>query len=360
MSQYLEEKYADCENIKSRVKFSRRGEIVRAAPLVSVIIPAYNSADYIADTLASVFAQSFDDYEVILVNDGSPDTARFEQIIKPFFDKIIYLSRVNGGAAAARNTAIQASSGEYLAFLDGDDIWLPEYLAEQIAFLRGGDYEMVYADALMFGEKLWDGKTFMQISPSKNAVSPESLISGGSNVITSGTVIRRDNVIACGGFDEDQSAGGGPEDFFLWFAAAKNGCRIGYQKKVLLKYRVSFSSLSGGTLARAERSLYALDLIRRKHDLTDTETTAWIYQHERALAHLALEKGKIYLVKKEYEESRRYFVEANRFYRKRKYGILIWLIKFAPAAAIRIYRTFRGDEYDFVRLSANSIRIQPK
>jgi glycosyltransferase involved in cell wall biosynthesis len=103
-----------------------------ASSKVSIIIPAYNIAPYIAETLDSVFAQTFTDYEVIVVNDGSPDTEEFERAMQPYLDRVIYLKQENGGASVARNAGLQTARGEFVAFLDGDDLWLPNYLEEQM------------------------------------------------------------------------------------------------------------------------------------------------------------------------------------------------------------------------------------
>jgi len=97
----------------------------QASPLVSVIIPAFNAAGHIVGALESVFAQSFTNYEVILANDGSPDTERLEQVIQPCISRITYLTQENRGPSAARNLGIRHARGEWLAFLDSDDAWLP-------------------------------------------------------------------------------------------------------------------------------------------------------------------------------------------------------------------------------------------
>src|SRR5215471_21358067 len=98
-------------------------------PAVSVIIPAYRASRDIADALASVFSQTFTDFEVLVVDDGSPDAAELETAIAPFRDRIRFLVQSNSGAGAARNTAIRASTGRMLAFLDADDRWMPDFLA---------------------------------------------------------------------------------------------------------------------------------------------------------------------------------------------------------------------------------------
>src|SRR5512132_4544704 len=94
---------------------------------VSIIIPAYNVASFIGETLDSVWAQSFTDYEVIVINDGSPDTEEMERVLAPYLDRIVYLKQENQGAGAARNAGLRAARGNYIAFLDGDDVWYPTH-----------------------------------------------------------------------------------------------------------------------------------------------------------------------------------------------------------------------------------------
>ena len=103
-----------------------------ARPAVSVIIPAYRASRDIADALASVFSQTFTDFEVVVVDDGSPDAAELEAAIAPFRSRIRFIAQSNLGAGAARNTAIRASTVRLLAFLDADDLWSPEKLARQM------------------------------------------------------------------------------------------------------------------------------------------------------------------------------------------------------------------------------------
>jgi glycosyltransferase involved in cell wall biosynthesis len=103
---------------------------------VSIIIPTYNHRDFIIETLESVFAQTFTDYEVIVVNDGSPDDTA--SVLKPLVEagRIYYIEQPNAGAAAARNRGLAAARGEYVAFLDDDDLWPANKLQWQVAVLR--------------------------------------------------------------------------------------------------------------------------------------------------------------------------------------------------------------------------------
>ena len=123
------------------------------APRVSIIIPSYNTANLIAACLDSVFAQTFQDFEAIVVNDGSPDTLELEKVLQPYLDRIVYIKQVNKRAAGARNTAIAKARGEFLAFLDSDDTWLPNHLESQVKqFDDDPALGLVYANALLVGD----------------------------------------------------------------------------------------------------------------------------------------------------------------------------------------------------------------
>ncbi len=101
-----------------------------AIPNVSVIIPTYNRAEYVTQAIDSVLAQTYTDYEIIVVDDGSTDNTR--EVLEPYMDKITYKYQENSGVSAARNIGIRASLGQWIAFLDSDDIWLPAKLSSQM------------------------------------------------------------------------------------------------------------------------------------------------------------------------------------------------------------------------------------
>src|SRR5687767_15966898 len=90
-------------------------------PLVSVIIPAYNSAEFMGETLDSVFAQTFNSYEVIVINDGSSDTKELEQVLQRYPANLRYIKQENQGAGAARNAGLRAARGEFVAFLRSEE-----------------------------------------------------------------------------------------------------------------------------------------------------------------------------------------------------------------------------------------------
>lgn len=346
MTAFSEEKFSDCEQIKQRLIEVKVGESVRtSAPKVSVIVPAYKIAEYVSETLDSVFAQTYQDYEIILVNDGSPDSANLENALKPYFEKITYAVQENLGAAQARNSAICLARGELLAFLDGDDVWLPGYLESQIDFLEKEKLEMVYCDAILFGEPFSEGTKFSQSAPSNGPCTAESLISGECNVITSGTVIQKRKLVECNMFDTNTQR---TEDFDLWFRLAKNGTRIGYQTKVLLKYRVRIGGLSGNNVERAVRSLAAFRLVDKKYHLTTKEKKALREKIISCEAEYELEQGKLYLTQGEFEKARKHLAEANKFYRKLKLYAIICLLLINPKLAQNIFKKIRPAEFSFI------------
>jgi glycosyltransferase involved in cell wall biosynthesis len=108
-------------------------------PTVDVIIPAYNAAKYLPQAIDSVVAQTFEDWRILLVDDGSTDNTT--EVVAPYRERLgprlIYIKQPNGGLPAARNAAIRNSSAEFLALLDADDVWLPDRLAESVKCFEG-------------------------------------------------------------------------------------------------------------------------------------------------------------------------------------------------------------------------------
>ena len=320
-------------------------EVKSEAPRISVVVPVYNVAEYVAETLDSALAQTFRDFEIIVVNDGSPDTAELEKVLTGYLDKIIYLKQEYGGASAARNAAISVARGSLLAFLDGDDVWCPEKLSEQTAFLDARDFEMIYCDALLFGEPLYEGKTFMQSAPSRGKVTTESLLEGRCNILTSGSIVFKELVVKYGLFDVNAAR---VEDFELWFRLCKNRVKIGYQEKIMVKYRIRDGSLTGNTIEKAERGIKALETVKARNNLTDSEFAAWQNQLTSLSAELSLERGKHSLANGNFVEARKNFAEANDYRRKFKLKALMWLLAISPKLVLTLFKTLRATEFSYI------------
>ena len=308
------------------------------APSVSVIIPAYKVAPFIGETLQSVFAQTFTDYEVIVVNDGSPDTLEFETALQGYRERILYIEQENRGAAAARNRGLRSASGELVAFLDGDDLWSPTYLEEQVKFIKSSGRDLVYADALIIGDSPLAGRTFMETAPSEGEVTARSLLNATCNVITSGVLARKQPILASGLFDETLR---NSHDFDLWVRLAKQGARLTFQRKVLLQYRCHDNSLSGDSINNVVRQLRVYEKARRSYDLTPEESADVSRMVENLQAELELETGKMHLLNKNFAEARISLTKANRHYRKLKLSFLILLLHISPRLAMNIYSRSR-------------------
>ncbi len=256
---------------------------------VSIVIPAFRASGYISTALHSVFAQTFTDFEVIVVNDGSPDKAALEVVLNEFCDEVVYLEQPNLGAGAARNAAILRSSAPLVAFLDADDRWHPEFLAVQVAFLAAHPgVDVVYADAVLAGEGPLAGHRYAELAPSEGEVTLESLLSQRCNVLTSAVVARRQPIIDVGLFDEGLRRG---QDYDLWLRLAYAGSRFAYQSRPLAVRRIHADSLSGDSTDELERVLVVLAKAARL-DLSVAERLALSRRTTELNARLAIERSK--------------------------------------------------------------------
>lgn len=189
------------------------------APQVSVVIPAHNAAWCVGRAIDSVLAQSFSDFELIVVDDGSSDGTA--AVLAGYGDRLRVLAQANGGMSNARNAGIRAARGRYLAFLDADDRWLPEKLARQVALLDARP-ELAFCAAVATledpeGRRVgeWRGHDGATAGISEVFANHGAVAGGASAVLA-----RRELVTALGGFDE---ALAGAEDTDLWIRLAGRG-----------------------------------------------------------------------------------------------------------------------------------------
>jgi len=189
-------------------------------PCVSVIIPTYNRAWIVTDAIDSVLSQTYTDFELIVVDDGSTDDTA--DLLSTYQNRIIGIRQENAGVSAARNRGIRESSGRLIAFLDSDDLWLPKKLERQSAFFKENPEAMVCQT-----EETWirNGK---QVNPKKRHQKESGIFFerslGLCLVSPSAVMIRRSFFDAVGLFDESLPA---CEDYDLWL-------RIGYRYPIHL------------------------------------------------------------------------------------------------------------------------------
>ncbi len=246
------------------------------SPMVSVVICAYNAAPYIAQTLDSLFAQSYSDFEVIIINDGSTDETA--DAIKPYLPQIIYHEQSNQGPAAARNRALRLARGQYISILDSDDLWLPQYLEKMVGFLQTHpEFDLYYPNALLFGDSHYSGRLYQDIYPSSQPFTLEKFLTKECSVFGLAT-FRREVLEQVGEYDEELH---GVEDFDLWLRMLQHGLRFSFTPEVLVKYRRRPASLSANSTQYYQQVIATL----RKFQAS-TRTTP----HQRELAERACRK----------------------------------------------------------------------
>jgi len=301
--------------------------------MVSVIVPAYNTAPYIAETVTSIFAQSFTDYEIIVVNDGSPDTLALERALAPFRDRIHYIVQQNRGLSGARNTGIAAARGELVALLDSDDVWEPDYLQTQVDVLTSRHLAVVYPNAVNFGDPRRTGRLFMDVHPSSGPVTFESLVTQQCNVMVS-VLARRDVLTAAGWFDESLRSS---EDFDMWLRVVAGGWRIGYHTRPLVRSRLRPESLSANEISMCQHIVRVLDKTARTMALTPGQAAVVAERRAHFAALLRLHEGKRAFLAGDRNTALTAITEANAHLKRTKLAIAIVLLRFMPGLLLRAY-----------------------
>ena len=317
-----------------------------AAPMVSVIMPAYCVAEYIAAAIESVLNQTFTSYEIIVVNDGSPDTVELEDVLAPYRDRIIYLKQENRGCSAARNAGIRIALGRYVALLDPDDLWEENYLAVQLSILEADPrIDVLYPDALIFGDSDLSGKRFMEVLPSRGEVTFEALIAQRCNVMISVTA-RREALVRAGMFDESLRSA---EDFDMWLRILQLRGRIRYHDKVLVSYRRHPASLSADPVWMCRHILKVLANAEARNNLSVTELETLQSQMARFRALVSLNEGKRDFFAGNSTSAIAKLTEANAFLKSKKIDLVLLMLRTAPQLLLRAY-----DWRDRLLLGANT------
>ncbi|UTR16217.1 glycosyltransferase [Salipaludibacillus sp. LMS25] len=216
-------------------------------PLVSIITPTYNSEKFISYTLDSVMAQSYSNWEIIVVDDCSMDST--VDIIQTYIEKdsrikLLQLSE-NKGAAVARNTAIENAKGQYLAFLDSDDQWSPEKLEKQIAFMTRENISFSFTRYYLINERGED-IGLSELPPKR--VTYNQLIK--NNVIGCLTAVLNREKIGHISMVDIRTR----QDYVLWLDLCKRGYEAYGIEEPLAYYRVKKKSISSNKIAMAKQN----------------------------------------------------------------------------------------------------------
>jgi GT2 family glycosyltransferase len=234
------------------------------APVVSVVIPTYNHAQFLGPALESLRAQTCADWEAVVVNNFSQDNTA--EVVAAFNDSRIRLEnfRNNGIIAASRNHGWRLARGALIAFLDSDDLWYPRKLECCLARLAAG------CDLVCHGERWFGNGQDRNVYYGPEAcASYESLLYDGNCISTSAVVVKRERLEAVGGFCEDADIVTA-EDYELWLRLARAGARIGFIREILGEYRLHAGNQSGAVL----RNMEAVERVVQRHlALTPPRTT---------------------------------------------------------------------------------------
>lgn len=207
--------------------------------LVSVIMPAYNAEKYIGDSIRSVLEQSYHEWELIVVDDGSTDTtADIVRANSANDSRIKYVFQENQRLGKARNTGIKNASGRLIAFLDSDDLWMREKLELQAQILEATNVDIIYSDGFFFGDNdvIGETKTLSVIRGRIEGADMLDLLLVHNSIPVLSVLMRRRTFDEVGPFEESP-AYHGSEDYDLWLKAARSGALFYGMGEKLVRYR---------------------------------------------------------------------------------------------------------------------------
>lgn len=305
------------------------------SPAISVLIPAYRVTAYIAEAVESALHQTREDHEVLVVNDGCPDTANLERALAPYLSRIRYIVQENGGPGAARNRGLAEARGRYVALLDGDDRWEPEYVRDQLRHVEADpSIELLYPNGMIFGGTPLDGTLGRTVSEAEGPVTFDALIEG-TKVVTNIAMIKREIVIRAGGWDP---AVRHAEDFDLWMRIAALGARIVYNPSVLAGYRIRPGSQTEDTVSMYAGQIYACEKALRTQSLTAYQLRLLRHRVAWATAHRHVVKGKAALAAGDAAGAREHFGLAFPLAGNRKLQLILAGLRLFPAATMAAIR----------------------
>ena len=269
-------------------------------------MPAYNSAATVAQAIDSALAQSFDGHEVIVVDDGSTDGTT--AVLAVFRDRIRVVQQANAGAAIARNTGAALARGEYLAFLDADDLWLPNTLAlRHDALASNRDAVLAYGDfSIVDDARLPLMNSVFRADPrAAQAPAMEDLIRHTWPILPSAVIARASAYRAVGGFDQGFNKAGW-EDFHLWMLLRERGPFVAVPQ--LLALHVDHPELAPEKYLSGRR--HFIELVRARYG---SRAAGLCREIDRDLSAKFLERGVGRLKHGSFVASARDLVSAVRY-----------------------------------------------
>ncbi|MEA5466982.1 glycosyltransferase family 2 protein [Leptothoe sp. PORK10 BA2] len=230
--------------------------------LVSIVIPAYNAAKFLSEVIQSVLNQSYQNWELLVIDDGSTDnTAELVSKYSKKDSRVRLISKENGGVSVARNLGAQLAEGELIAFLDSDDLWLPDKISAHVNYMSSHPQVGVSFARVELIET--NGKTTNKLTDNiTDTLQPQDLFYSNPTVTTSNLVIRKSVFQALNGFDESMQYN---EDIDLLFRLAiQDKWKIKGIDQVLVQYRLHSSGLSSTLMKMEEGWIILMNKARQK------------------------------------------------------------------------------------------------
>ena len=297
------------------------------SPRVSVILPVYNGAGTIERALKSVFDQTFTDFEVVVVDDGSTDDT--PSVLAKFKDRIRMIRQANRGFPGARNTAIAASRGELLALIDHDDQWLPRKLELNVAALdRDLGASLVYSDLVVVNELGEESRASPIGSATAHAPSMDEMLARMWPIMPSTVVMRRAAFERAGGFGESLH-----QDLDFWLRMREQGTYIYLPDKLV---RFTFGQLYPKVLNRDIGPKPIVDLIRARYG---SRADGWVNDFIQHRIRMIANAGVVEMSRGNLEGARRCFIRVLRYDRLHLKSYLRIARTYLPA---RIARALSG------------------
>lgn len=302
-------------------------------PLISIVVPTYNCSRFVAQAVESALAQTYSPIEVIVVDDGSTDDTR--EKLEPFQSRIRYRYQTNGGVSTARNRGIKEARGELIAFLDADDVWLPEKLMKQWESLQAQpECPLIHTDIYHLQEPA--GERIRAQDQRERLVGSCYLQLFWRNAITTSSVLVRRSCLEEVGLFDEEIRGASTEDKDLWLRIARSH-PFAYIGEPLVVYRLHETNGTGQQCKMAEDEHFVLAKALKSDP--DLQFTLGRNRVRRWMSDLAFQAGYGNIDRGDLRRARKYFRAAIAQGPMSPRNWAFWASTFIPQALRRPLRS---------------------
>ena len=310
-------------------------------PLISVVIPVYNTAKYVTESIESAFAQTYSPIEVIAVDDGSTDSSL--EVLESYGDRIQIIQQENQGCGAARNAGNAIARGEFVAALDSDDVWLPDKLERQMALMaRCPDLDVIFGRGMVMDKHghdlsipipsaIPDSLQLCQVTSDGYVLEEDwfAVLADVNFIPHCSVLIRLSALEAVGGYDPEHRQ---TQDYQLWCRLAAHGCRLGFVDRIVFRLRRHPGQLTQNRSQHHEdRKAALIKLLDGSYRFPPAVKMGL----RRSLAALPKKAGDRAFIEGDRRAARKCYLEAFRYW-PRPAQIASWCATFLGPAAPRV------------------------